>query len=51
MLIGVPIFALIYGYLDNVIKISLTEKELPINVNEYYNLERINTKTKKKKDK
>lgn len=47
MLIGVPIFALIYGYLSNLVNNHLKEKDLPTNNEEYLKLERINTKTNK----
>ena len=44
MLVGVPIFAHIYGYLSNLINNSLKEKNLPISNEEYLNLEKIDTK-------
>lgn len=47
MILGVPLFALIYGYLDNKITRKLTKKELPTSLDEYKDLERINSKTKK----
>lgn len=47
MLIGVPLFALIYGYLDNLITRSLKKRELPTKSEDYINLERINSKTNK----
>ena len=47
MLVGVPIFALIYGYLSNQINNALKNKNLPTSNEEYINLERINTKNKK----
>lgn len=47
MLIGVPIFALIYGYLDNRIATELKKKELPTRIKDYNKLERINSKSKK----
>jgi len=47
MLIGVPIFALIFGYLDNLVTNTLKEKELPTKNEDYLKLERINSKTKK----
>lgn len=52
MLLGVPLFALIYGYLDNRLTTILKEKELPIKNEDYFDLERINAQTKKivKKD-
>lgn len=52
MILGVPIFALIYGYLDSKFTLRLKKKELPTNTEDYKELERINSKTKKvvKKD-
>lgn len=52
MLLGVPLFALIYGYLDNRLTTILKEKELPIKNEDYFDLEKINAQTKKivKKD-
>ena len=52
MLLGVPLFALIYGYLDNRLTTTLKKKELPIKNEDYFDLERINAQTKKivKKD-
>ena len=47
MLIGVPIFALIYGYLDNILANKLKRKELPVKNEAYKNLDRINSKTNK----
>ena len=47
MLIGVPLFALIYGYLDHQITLSLKRRELPTKNVDYLNLDRINCKTKK----
>lgn len=47
MLVGVPIFALIYGYLTNQINHALKNKNLPTSNDDYVNLERINTKNKK----
>ena len=47
MLIGVPIFALIYGYLDNIITIHLKEKELPTKTKDYIGVDRINSENKK----
>ena len=48
MILGVPVFALIYGYLDNKIVNRLEEKKLPTKADDYVDLERINTKTNKK---
>ena len=47
MLIGVPLFALIYGHLDHQITLSLKRRELPTKNVDYLNLDRINCKTKK----
>ena len=47
LLLGVPVFALIYGFLDNKITERLEENELPYKTEDYVNLERINSKTKK----
>ncbi len=47
MLIGVPLFALIYGHLDHQITLSLKRRELPTKNSDYLNLDRINCKTKK----
>ena len=44
MLVGVPIFALIYGYLTNQINHVLKNKKLPVNNEEYLHLGRINPK-------
>ena len=47
MLVGVPMFALIYGYLDDRITNALAEKELPTKNEDYLYLDRINSKTNK----
>ncbi|MDD4187676.1 MAG: AI-2E family transporter [Bacilli bacterium] len=47
MLIGVPIFALIYGYVDNKVNTSLAKKKLPTQTEKYEKLNRINSQTKK----
>ncbi len=47
MIIGVPIFALIYGYINNKVNISLVKKDLPIETNKYKNLNRINSENNK----
>ncbi len=47
MLVGVPIFAIIYGYLTNQINIALKNKHLPTNNEEYLHLKRINSKNGK----
>ena len=47
LLLGVPVFALIYGFLDNKITERLEENELPYKTEDYVNLDRINSKTKK----
>lgn len=45
LLLGVPVFALIYGYVHNLITIRLEEKNLPSETKDYIDLERINSKT------
>lgn len=47
LLLGVPVFALIYGFLDNKITERLEENELPYKTEDYVNLDRINSKTKR----
>ena len=47
MLVGVPLFALIYGYLDHQITMSLKKRDLPTKNEDYLNIERINSKTNK----
>lgn len=47
LLLGVPVFALIYGFLDNKITERLENNELPYKTEDYVNLDRINSKTKK----
>ena len=47
MILGVPIFALIYGYLDNRCLSKLKSKKLPTDNEKYDNLERINSETGK----
>lgn len=47
LLLGVPVFALIYGYLHNLITIRLEERDLPSKTEDYIGLERINSKTNK----
>ncbi len=47
MLVGVPLFAILYGYLTSLINNHLKEKNLPTNNEEYLDLERINSKTNK----
>lgn len=47
MILGVPVFALIYGYLDNKITTKLKIKDLPVDTKEYLDIERINSKTNK----
>lgn len=47
MLIGVPIFALLYGYIDNKINTRLAKKKLPTETEKYEKLNRINSETKK----
>ena len=45
LLLGVPVFALIYGYAHNLVTIRLEEKNLPSETKDYIDLERINSKT------
>ena len=45
LLLGVPVFALIYGYVHNLVTIRLEEKNLPSETKDYIDLERINSKT------
>lgn len=47
MIIGVPIFALIFSYLNNQLTSTLKEKELPLKKEDYLEMERINSETKK----
>lgn len=47
MILGVPIFALIYGYLDNKCQDRLTKKDLPTDNKQYEKLDRINSETNK----
>lgn len=47
LLLGVPVFALIYGYLHNLVTIRLEERDLPSRTEDYIGLERINSKTNK----
>lgn len=47
MLVAVPVFALIYGYLNNKVTTRLKEKKLPTEAKDYSNLERINSETNK----
>ena len=47
MLIGVPIFALLYGYFGNKLNLSLAKKKLPIETYKYEDIERINSETNK----
>ena len=48
LLLGVPVFALIYGYIDERVASKLVEKDLPSNTSDYLDLDRINSKTNKK---
>ncbi|MDD2505583.1 MAG: AI-2E family transporter, partial [Bacilli bacterium] len=47
MLIGVPIFALIYGYIRNKCNINLANKKLPTDTYKYQKLKRINSENNK----
>ena len=47
MILGVPIFAIIYRYLDNLFLTKFKKKNLPISSDEYLDTERINSRTNK----
>ena len=47
MLVAVPVFALIYGYFDNLIQNKLLDKKLPSDKGSYDDLERINSESKR----
>ena len=47
MLLGVPIFALIYGYLTKLIDSTLKNKKLPTSNEEYLHLKQISPKNNK----
>ncbi len=47
MIVGVPIFALIYAYVKNKLNNSLISKDLPTETEMYINLDRINSSSKK----
>lgn len=47
MLIGVPIFALLYGYISNKCNTNLVKKKLPTETFKYEKLKRINSETNK----
>ena len=47
MLVGVPLFALIYRYLTNLINVTLKNKKLPTENEEYVHLKRISPKNNK----
>lgn len=47
MLIGVPIFALLYGYISNKCNTNLVKKKLPTETYKYEKLKRINSETNK----
>lgn len=47
MLVAVPVFALIYGYFDNLVQNKLLDKKLPSDKESYDNLERINSESKR----
>lgn len=46
MIVGVPIFAVLYALIWGFIGRSLHRRELPVELNDYYNLDSINTQTK-----
>ena len=47
MLVAVPVFALVYGYFDNLVQNELLDKKLPSDKESYDNLERINSESKR----
>ena len=47
MLVAVPVFALVYGYFDNLVQNKLLDKKLPSDKESYDNLERINSESKR----
>lgn|SRR5574344_1413743 len=47
LILGVPVFALIYGYLDNKFMEKLDKKHLPTDNETYHKLDRINSETLK----
>ena len=47
MIIGVPIFSIIYSAVNNQLKRKLSKKELPINSQDYENIKKINKKNGK----
>ncbi len=47
MLIGVPMFALLYGYISNKCNTNLVKKKLPTETYKYEKLKRINSETNK----
>ncbi|MDD2409581.1 MAG: AI-2E family transporter [Bacilli bacterium] len=44
MIVGVPIFAIIYAYIDKKINKILNKKKLPIETSEYVNIDKLNSK-------
>jgi len=44
MIVGVPIFAIIYAYIDKKINKILNKKKLPIETSEYINIDKLNSK-------
>ena len=47
MLVAVPVFALVYGYFDNLVQNKLLDKKLPSDKESYDDLERINSESKR----
>jgi predicted PurR-regulated permease PerM len=48
MIIGVPIFSILYSYINNVLKDRLKEKKMPINSSDYIEVKKVKKRTRKK---
>ena len=48
MIIGVPIFSIIYSYVNNILKKKLEEKKMPVNSIDYIESKQVKKKTRKK---
>ena len=48
MIIGVPIFSIIYSYVNNILKKKLEEKKMPINSIDYIESKQVKKRTRKK---
>ena len=46
-IVAVPVFALVYGYFDNLVQNKLLDKKLPSDKESYDDLERINSESKR----